>query len=200
MCRLARLGLCSVFSEALGLPVVTLFMCDRKQPITADYVQCVHGDLGCCFFCEAHDILATAGQCCTHGRPCPLPAGPVDFVVAGFPCNPFSAARSNKRAVPAHLHPDFQTYRVTIEYVRVKRPGGGMFEQVPGFLSQLPPDGTDEHGRPLPSSWAAHLILELRSYGYFVQALKMDNEIWSEFPRYRLVCLRCVGYRCHYVS
>jgi hypothetical protein len=95
----------------------------------------------------------------------------------------FIKARANRRAVPPHMHPEFIVLSRCLQAIRARRPRGGILEQVMGFASPL--QGEDSDGRPLPYSWAAWASQQLVLMGYKVQALRMDHESWSEFPRPR---------------
>ena len=80
--------------------------CDKKkacQMFTAAYWsdQVQH------FFTDAKDSLANKGFCVMHGKHCNLQGSHAcspDFAMFGSPCDPFTDARNNHKAVSAHKH------------------------------------------------------------------------------------------------
>jgi len=94
------------------------------------------------FFTEAKDSLANKGFCVMHGKHCDSQGSRAcspDFTMFGSPCDPFTAARNNHKAVPAHKHHMFN--------LTFSRPGsneGGVCEHL---------------GKHKPRSWAAEQVM-----------------------------------------
>ena len=78
------------------------------------------------------------GPCSTHGgEQCSLPHEKADLLVAGFPCTPFSFARSGARDKESvRRHPDFEKMVWTIDYILITRPRMFLLENVPGFAGK----------------------------------------------------------------
>ena len=171
-------------------------MVDKKRSC-ADFVNLVHPDVACktCFFEGMVDVVEGAGRCYLHQKSCPVPSAcpAADFVTVGLPCQPYSNMRSNRKAVKAHQHKDFKAMTDFLECAKLRKPHGGVIEEVMGFCSELE-SGTFD-GDELPKSWAAWLSLKLKELGYWVQALKLDNSDWSVFPRPRPAARDCEHVR-----
>ena len=84
--------------------------------------------------------------------------GVVDFITAGFPCQPFSVAgKQAGEDDPRNMWPQ------TIETIRIIKPKFAFLENVPGLLSSK--SGVDEiTGRPI--SYCATIFRDLAEIGY----------------------------------
>ena len=84
--------------------------------------------------------LASLGRspCCQHGGAhCSVPSEKADLLVAGFPCTPFSFARSGSRDEESvRQHPDFKKLGWTVDYILRTRPRMFLLENVPGFAGR----------------------------------------------------------------
>ena len=74
-----------------------------------------------------------------------------------------------------------------VDYLKVRRPLGGILEEVAGFDRPL----IRRYWRPtswapdMPESWLRWLVGELESMGYAVGAVRINNSTWVDVPRDR---------------
>ena len=100
---------------------------------------------------------------------------------AGFPCQPFSAAREGRHvdmASDLHLvkHAEFGMVKSMIRAVRAFQPASIVFENVPGF---------DCHVSGFEMTPKEDMMKELRSAGYIVVSLRMNLSDWVKANRDR---------------
>ena len=78
------------------------------------------------------------GPCCIHsGAHCFVPREKADLLVAGFPCTPFSFARSGSRDEESvRQHHDFKKFVWTVQYILRTKPRMFLLENVPGFAGR----------------------------------------------------------------
>lgn len=181
--------------EALGLPITARIMCDTKPAamrlLKEQECKATNNDMlssTSCLFRKMEDVCDGKAVCLFHGKACSLPEERPGLVTLGAPCQPYSSMRSNKQALPAHRHHDFNLiFEGFMQYMDVHAPRAGTVEEIMGFAAQLP-EGTDDDGNPLPASWLGKLLGDLEGRRYFTRVFRLDNNVWSELPRPRLSC------------
>jgi site-specific DNA-cytosine methylase len=94
----------------------------------------------------------------------------VDFLVSGFPCQPFSQANRKRRG---DQDPRGQIFIKIIEYIERARPQAIVFENVPGLQSFARPMLSEAVGR-------------LRALGYSVAGRKLNSLHYGGVPQSRL--------------
>ena len=91
------------------------------------------------YFTDVEPLASSGkGPCCQHsGGQCFVPREKADLLVAGFPCTPYSFARSGPRDEESvRQHPDFKKLQWTIDYILNTRPRMFLLENVPGFAGK----------------------------------------------------------------
>ena len=110
-----------------------------------------------------------------------------DVVICGLSCNPFTILRADHGSLPAQEHDDFSMIISFVDYLKARKPLGGILEEVSGFDRPLNHRSWRPMARVLhmPESWLKWLVGELESMGYAVGALRINNLIWVDVPRDR---------------
>jgi site-specific DNA-cytosine methylase len=170
------------------MPVDVRVLCDKKPSSISFLKQKVGSSLRqTCMFDDVEAVTAGCGHCHFHGGFCNLAdkrknKEKVDLVVLGPPCQPYSWMRHNRKSMPPHRHPDFDTiFMKTVDYLKAVRPRCGIMEQVKGFAAELKPEDGDD----LPRSWLVHFLELISKLGYVSKVFSLDNKVWSEAPRER---------------
>jgi site-specific DNA-cytosine methylase len=179
---LSPLGTARTLWQVLGIPVNCIFMCDRKKS-SRQYLNIVHPSSHTCLYEDMSDIAAGRGLCHRHHRICQprMPVDGVDSAIMGTPCQPFSGMR-DCNGTPPHQHADWTvTFDLFFDYLRARRPKGGIAEQVLGFAK-----GYYMKPGDLSMTVPLHMFAgRLRGEGYSVQTFKLDAADWTEVPRER---------------
>ena len=175
----------------MGIYHSTLAVCDPK-PLCQQWAMGARSTIfsGVAhYFQDLAALSARRGQCIFHhGRVCRLRSIP-DITTVGMPCQPFSVQRGDRAACVAQAHPAFNVMLEFLDYTAAHQTHGGIVEEVMGFgheiqLSRFRPTALIPHK---PKSWAAYFVARLKSQGYFVAALKLNNCWWSDVPRPRTI-------------
>ena len=168
----------------MGLHTTTIAVCDPK-PLCQAWALGSRSVLfrkAAHYFHDLSALKAGRGPCVFHmGRECRVRKN-ADIVVIGLPCQPFSVQRGDRGATVAQAHPAFAVMLEFLEYTASHQIHGGIVEEVMGFGHEIAPSKF----RPTaliphkPKSLATYFTTTLRSQGYFVAALKLDNAWWSD--------------------
>ena len=139
------------------------------------------------------EAAATQGRCLTCLQTCSLNGAPPDGVLGGMPCQGFSFQRPNHASIPAHKHNAFEEIFVnTIEYLRTRKPRGGILENVLGFAaplvempcaSEFPPKFVVPKRKP--ASWRDYFVELLEGLDDAVQTVILDQKWIIDCPRNR---------------
>ena len=108
----------------------------------------------------------------------------IDFLLDTGPCQPFTCLRPRRghtaKTDSVSNHPDLvTTVHEWLQVVENLRPKGGIKENVLNIASACKdcPEGS--------TSWADFLIQELRSLGYVVWVVRLDNALFIDCARKR---------------
>ena len=125
----------------LGIPFTEWYGADPKDSCLQ--IAQNAGLVPCHFYGCVQDVLE-GGQCKIHGRSCSTnmestEAGgaPPDFLVAGFPCAPFSSQRPGRFSqgeTSWRNHPETKVMQDVAAVIRSSEPRAGLLENVVGFL------------------------------------------------------------------
>ena len=131
-----------------------------------------------CIYESMDQMIAGTATCVRHHGPCSrLAKGPVDLLVMGPPCKPYSTKRSRENCATSD-HPDFNGLWVSgLNVIDATKPHGGILEEVGGF----------EHCSDGPGSetWCQKFVRALRCRGYHVITASIDTALLSDAVRYR---------------
>ena len=132
-------------------------------------------DGGACFGCHAARC-----RVCITVRP--------DVASGGFPCPPFSAARtksgSTARTGPPEQHPLFDlVMRQYLDYIDYKRPRSFWLEEVKGFLVALKSLGG--------ISPCQQLVNDLKIRNYYCEAIVLNHSTFVKNSRERVFLIGC---------
>ena len=171
----------------MGIPYRNLGASDPST--TAQHAATVQDNIYCergCHFKEA-SVMADMEQawCDTHRRYCRISTEKADCSVVGLACTPYTHQRANHHDVSPEEHADFAMMFDWLRYVKVRRPAGGIIEQVPAFANPISLDRAPEWLTSMPKSWCDYCRKELIKLGYAVDGCKSDNLTFSNVPKLR---------------
>lgn len=160
--------------EAVGAVFETRLACDIKPAAKKFALKHRGGQLGH-YFRTLEDASCGRAHCAIHMKQCSIEGSP-DLVTIGLPCQPYSSAR-DQRAIKPQDHKLYETaFREFPEYLRSRKPGGFVAEEVLGF-DRI----NHDTGLSFMQDWC-HIVAQL---GYSIRVHRLSAGTWSEGERER---------------
>jgi site-specific DNA-cytosine methylase len=164
----------------MGIEFTIVACCDVKES-AAKFVLKNHKSRVQHYFKDAESLIAKSGFCEVHQKNCSLQDERIDIVIAGTPCQPFSAMRdrggSTSRTGRPDRHPGWDTTFVTLkQIVQEWEPSLMLLEQVCAFSSCR----SDEPASPL--EMFGRLMLK---FFKAVRSVELHNSVWTTVKRDR---------------
>ena len=128
-------------------------------------------------FLDVRSLVATgSGTCIMHGH-CKMQAERADLVVMGFPCRPYSGARTGSH-IPENVmeHDDFQYGREAVRFILKTRPRAGLLENVIKFSQDH--GGTSKSSDHEITNFCEDLCADLRASNFHVRWMRLDLNPW----------------------